>query len=257
MRHVALSWVLAALLSGCSSQWKVTDVTEDEPVAPSGGAVRPTKVAGVPVRVPEKLRVRVFRLKADKDAYEQVFTTAAVLPHPWRKLAVNFDGGFFSDAKVNLKLTPEGYLDLASMETQLKFDEALDAIADQLGAVGGAANELVAKQRAAREAERAAERAAIAEAEAKQKAAAEEERKRLAELETSRQSKETALAAALNSLQAVEAAQRELARMGDDVEVEVRAQAEAKVLRLRFEANVAHRRAGLPQPYPGTFFGAE
>jgi hypothetical protein len=112
-------------LSGCAATTSVKDITDVKP----GG-----KVEGVPFRVADHYRVRLFQLTPEGE-YKEAYTTYQYLPNQEKVYAVNFSGDAFSDHEFKIELNDDNTIKTSSLKSTRHASDAAGALADQVSAV--------------------------------------------------------------------------------------------------------------------------
>ena len=116
------------LLAACSAATKVNDITTAEPGA---------TIHGIPFRLADRYRVRVFQLRPD-GTYEPVFTDVRDMPNQQRIFALNFKGDPLSDHEFKVVLNSDNTLKSTHLKTTQHISDAANALATQASAVNTA-----------------------------------------------------------------------------------------------------------------------
>ena len=131
LRYAAGCALLASgmiALSGCAATSDVQEITE----VPAGAAV-----SGVPFRIAEPYKVRLFQL-TPAGQYKEVYTAPQILPDQDRIFAVTFKGGSFSDHEFKIELNDDNTIKTSHLKSVKHGGEAVNALADQASAVATA-----------------------------------------------------------------------------------------------------------------------
>ena len=128
LRNFAFMLVLATLVGGCSALNEVNDVTSAGPGDP---------IAGIPFRLADRYRVRVFQLQPD-GSYTNVYEQSQDMPNQERILAANFSGAALSDHEFKVELNADNTLKTTHLKTVQKITDAANAVADQAAAINTA-----------------------------------------------------------------------------------------------------------------------
>ncbi|WLG83709.1 hypothetical protein PSH97_21800 [Pseudomonas cucumis] len=118
----AASAICIGSLVGCSAVNKVYDITNVQ----AGQTI-----SGVPFRLADKYRVRVFRLQKD-GTYKEVYSESRSMPDQERIYAANFDAKMLSDHGFKVELNADNTLKTTSLKTAQKATESISALADEV-----------------------------------------------------------------------------------------------------------------------------
>ncbi len=228
------------LCVGCSTEVVVKDIS-----------ARDSKVTGIPFRVLEPHVVRVYAKDPATSRYREVFAKSFDLASPDKLYSLNYRADYFANATFDVTFQNDNTLKTVNVSDQSHLAQALK----DLGATATAVSTAIAdndlnkskakKERLAAESDILTSEVSLAKA-----------RAGLPEYqETTNTNQEAKLENALKAKNLAEAAERELdfTAQKQDATANDIANAEAKVQLTRLQANQAYRRAGLPEPYPGTF----
>lgn len=116
----ATVFFLIATLSACSSVNRITDITDVQPG---------TAIAGVPFRLADNYKLRVYRLQKD-GSYKQVHSQSHYLPDQDRVFAASYDAWGLSDHEFKLELNDDNTLKTTSLTSKQKVTDAASALAD-------------------------------------------------------------------------------------------------------------------------------
>lgn len=116
------AFALFALVAGCSSVNVVTDITDVKP----GEAI-----SGVPFRIAEEYRVRLYQLKKD-GSYEQVFQQSNSMPDQTKVFAAGYTARSLSDHTFKVDLYDDNTLKTTSITSTQKLNAAAGALADEV-----------------------------------------------------------------------------------------------------------------------------
>jgi len=216
-RFVLMNLVLgltAALAAGCSTQVKVAQLNAEQ--LQDNGVVD-----GLPFRIKQRYRVKLYRLVDDKYVkvdQEMHYANLADLDNVY---VLKLDGGMLADGQFNFKINPDNTLQQVKITSTSKAPEAIAS----LGKI----------RKDVTDAGKARDAAALAS---------------LAADEAGTVKQEDAELAALEAQQAAELAQEELAALAPAATAVAKKTAELKVAKARLLANQKARRAGLVAPFP-------
>lgn len=132
-RRIALfaASLAAALLGGCSSQVRVSELDNDLQAG--------SEVSGLPFRSMRRYKLALYHL-APNGKYEQVQTDkgAATLPDPERLYVLQMKGQPLSDDTVTVTLNPDSTVKKLVIDVKGKDKEMLDAVTKAIGDVDAA-----------------------------------------------------------------------------------------------------------------------
>lgn len=204
LRSVAI--VSSIAIAGCSATPEIRDVS-----ALAEGA----EVGGIPYRPLLAVDVGLWELDERKGTYVERKTLQSSIPHPHRILALGYSGQLLADPELQVKLNPDGTLQLYKLTSSPK--PATDAATGFKDAVTAFRTEVTARK---------------------------------TELTAAGTAADTARAEAVKARNAVESAQGALdAAIADGKESAI-ISARAALIVAQRNANVAYLRAGLFAPYP-------
>lgn len=131
----------ALFLPACAAEFRVKEVDPALSCMP-----------GIPIRVRSSHVLQVFQLQSD-GTYKEVFVKEEQLADTQKLYALNFSGDLFTDATVAVELRPDSTLKRAFIKGESKLDEAIGALATQVGEVSDAYAELEAARLEEKQAE--------------------------------------------------------------------------------------------------------
>lgn len=143
--------VSASWLTGCSAINEVHDIT-------SVTAGQP--ITGIPFRLADSYRVRVFKLAAD-GTYEEVHSEIRSMPDQEHIFAANFSAKATSDHEFKVELNPDNTLKTTSLKTTQKITDAANALADEVASNRTAREDRKTKEATAATTQRGLESTAV------------------------------------------------------------------------------------------------
>jgi hypothetical protein len=238
-RYCVLGFIVA--LCACSTRQTVTEISSKSTSDPPG----------IPFRVLSPYTVRVF-LKDKNGDYQQGFVQSQDLPDQSRLFAINVKSEFFSNHQLQLNLNNDSTLNASSITTTITAAPAISAAGTQLSAVGDSIVNFNNNQRA----QQIANLQSQTSLQQQQLAFAQAVAALQKQLQAPHAAKEAALVAALQALNAAQAAQRLVDDPPAGTTPTQQANNEANLRLAELQANQAFEAAGLQDPYPGIFPGS-
>lgn len=223
------------LMPGCSS---TINVGRLEP-KPSSPPSTPPVIDGIPFRVPSIYTVRVYQRKGA--TYEEKAHFVHQLADPQQLYTLNFNSQALADQKFNLKIRPDGTLEVLDLKETKKVDEALT----EFGAQAVALYSAIGK----RDLDEANAQKTALDA---QKALLDSQALLDGAVKKPDLDQDIARVAALEALNAANAAERTLLAQANASPAE-KAPLEDALRLARLKANQAFKRAGLEPPFPDAF----
>jgi hypothetical protein len=207
-------------LAGCSSQIKVTEISDKLPAG--------SDVEGIPFRTPKRFIAVIYEKQSL--GYKQVYEMPVTLPDPDHLYLLGFSSQMLSNSTIDLSLNTDNTIQTISLKSEQKATAAATATGTQIAA---ATTALQARQKTAADLAKADADAAKAAAEATTTAA-------------------TLAIAADKAKQAADLAAIELQVVRDDPNSTTgqRLTAQYKLRSAMLDANEAARKAGRPLYFP-------
>ena len=208
------------------------------------------KINGIPFRIKKPYTLFVYKNfgSAENPDYRVVHKDWKRLPDMKQLYTANFSAGYFAEENLTLKFNPDNTLQTVDLKSGIKVDEALATLAGQVSAVDS-------KIRATRAATRNPSQIDRALTDEKTAKTIKEYYERIGRPPADEADRETAFQNAYTALLDADLAQAKYDAVIANPEATETMKVEAlnELGKAQYAANLAHKKAGLEEPYPGLF----